>query len=70
MSAFPPNQLATKRAIELVGGDVCADYADKGAARTVIVVDSGVQIEWEDGTYTILPEDQPVTVLDPDPDLD
>lgn len=50
-----------RRAINLMPGDVCVgpsiDFTERGVVQSTVVVDKGVQVNWEGGTYTIRPEE-------------
>lgn len=49
-----------KRAIDLQPGDICIgpsiDFTERGTVKSTIVIDSGVQINWQGGTLTVRPE--------------
>jgi hypothetical protein len=55
------DNIIRKRAIDLDPGDVCVgpsmDFTERGTVKNTTVVDRGVQINWEGGTWTIRPED-------------
>lgn len=50
-----------KRAIDLQKGDVCVgpsvDFSERGVVKSTVIIDRGVQINWQGGTHTVRPED-------------
>lgn len=58
--------MPTKKAIDLMPGDRCTgpsvDFTDEGVVKNTIVVDEGVQINWEGGTYTVRSKDYELEV--------
>lgn len=61
-----------KKAIDLMPGDRCTgpsvDFTEKGVVKNTVVVDKGVQINWEGGTYTVRPENYELEVEGMDED--
>lgn len=59
-----------REAINLQPGDVCVgpsvDFSEHGVVKNTIVVDRGVQINWEGGTYTVRPEKYVLCVQEED----